>query len=193
MPMLISDVLPPGSLRGRPQPTIPVEGGLVLRPWSDDDAPAVHRVFQDPGLHLWHARTCDSVAEAAGLIERWRGDWDEESAASWAVSRGAEGELVGRIALRVIQLADGQAEIGYWTVPEARGQRVAPRALAALADWSFGEFGLHRLELLHSTANEASCRVAARTGFLLEGTKRRSILHPDGWHDMHLHARVAGD
>jgi hypothetical protein len=27
----------------------------------------------------------------------------------------------------------------------------------------------------------------------LEGTKRSAILHPDGWHDMHLHARVRGD
>jgi hypothetical protein len=26
-----------------------------------------------------------------------------------------------------------------------------------------------------------------------EGTKRGEALHADGWHDMHLHARLAGD
>jgi hypothetical protein len=26
-----------------------------------------------------------------------------------------------------------------------------------------------------------------------EGTKRAELLHTDGWHDMHLHARLATD
>lgn len=45
---------------------------------------------------------------------------------------------------------------------------------------------------MHAVRNEASCRVAIKTGFVLEGTKRSAVLHPDGWHDMHLHARVRG-
>ena len=33
-------------------------------------------------------------------------------------------------------------------------------------------------------------RVAAKAGFTAEGTLRSALLHADGWHDMHLHARV---
>ena len=51
--------------------------------------------------------------------------------------------------------------------------------------------GLHRLELRHSVGNVSSCRVATKTGFALEGTLRRQLMHADGWHDMHLHARLA--
>ena len=36
-------------------------------------------------------------------------------------------------------------------------------------------------------------RVAAKAGFTAEGTLRSALLHADGWHDMHLHARVLGD
>jgi RimJ/RimL family protein N-acetyltransferase len=36
-------------------------------------------------------------------------------------------------------------------------------------------------------------RVAAKAGFTAEGTLRSALLHADGWHDMHLHARVQGD
>jgi hypothetical protein len=36
-------------------------------------------------------------------------------------------------------------------------------------------------------------RVAGKAGFAFEGTKRSAVLHQDGWHDMHLHARVQGD
>ncbi|WP_297548795.1 GNAT family protein [Amycolatopsis sp.] len=53
--------------------------------------------------------------------------------------------------------------------------------------------GLHRLDIQHSVANSASCRVAEKAGFTYEGTLRSSALHTDGWHDMHLHARVQGD
>jgi RimJ/RimL family protein N-acetyltransferase len=39
-------------------------------------------------------------------------------------------------------------------------------------------------------ANTASCRVAGKAGFRLEGTLRSALLHTDGWHDMHLHGRT---
>ena len=78
-------------------------------------------------------------------------------------------------------------------LPPARGRRVAATALHAVTDWLFAELGLHRIELTHSTANPASCRVAELAAFQLEGVKRQEALHPDGWHDMHLHARLATD
>ena len=35
--------------------------------------------------------------------------------------------------------------------------------------------------------------MAAKAGYVLEGTRRQQALHWDGWHDMHLHARLQGD
>jgi hypothetical protein len=29
-----------------------------------------------------------------------------------------------------------------------------------------------------------------KAGFRLEGTLRKALLHTDGWHDMHLDARI---
>ncbi|MDQ1020863.1 RimJ/RimL family protein N-acetyltransferase [Streptomyces afghaniensis] len=89
--------------------------------------------------------------------------------------------LLGRVALREMRLGDGTAEVAYWTAPAARGRGVAARATTALDQWALDETGFHRLQLLHAVRNEASCRVASRAGFTLEGTKRSAILHPDGW------------
>ncbi|MFI8878236.1 GNAT family N-acetyltransferase [Streptomyces sp. NPDC055243] len=193
MPFKISDVVAAGSLADRAQPAIPVPGGLALRPWSPTDAPAVYEAFQDPVIQRWHAREADSVDETRGWIDGWRTAWAEERDAHWAIADAATDAVVGRISLRLIVLADGQAEVAYWTMPSARGRGIAPRALTALSDWAFDEVGLHRLELTHATGNEASCRVALKTGFVPEGTKRSAVLHADGWHDMHLHARVRSD
>ncbi|WP_447036385.1 GNAT family N-acetyltransferase [Streptomyces sp. DSM 118878] len=192
MPYKISDVVAPGTLARREQPVLSVPGGLVIRPWLPADAPSVYEAFQDPALQQWHARVADSESEARGWIEDWRAAWAGERDAYWAIADAETDVLVGRIALKLIVLADGQAEVAYWTVPAARGRGVAPRAVEALSRWAFEEVGLHRLELTHATANEASCRVATKSGFATEGTKRSAVLHTDGWHDMHLHARIAG-
>ncbi|MEU6091071.1 GNAT family N-acetyltransferase [Streptomyces sp. NPDC047085] len=193
MPFLTRPVLPPGTLARIPQPVLPTGDGLVLRPWRPEDAPAVHAAFQDPVLNQWHLRSSDSEEEVAGWIEEWRKTWQGEDNAQWAVADADTDELLGRVAVRQIMLADGVAEVAYWTVARARGRGVAARATHTVTRWAFEEIGFQRLELLHSTANQASCRVAVKTGFALEGTKRRALLHADGWHDMHLHARVRGD
>ncbi|MES4890754.1 GNAT family N-acetyltransferase [Streptomyces sp. NPDC096012] len=193
MPFLISPVLTPGALARTPQPVLPTGDGLLLRPWRAEDASAVHAAFQDPALNQWHLRTCDSEEEAAGWIARWQTGWEGEREAQWAVADEAGGELVGRVALRQMLLGDGVAEVAYWTVARARGRGVAVRATITLSRWALEEIGFHRLELFHATANEASCRVAVKAGFATEGTKRSALLHPDGWHDMHFHARVNGD
>ncbi|MDO0928515.1 GNAT family N-acetyltransferase [Streptomyces sp. TG1A-8] len=193
MPSLIRPVLATGSLNRAPQPTLPADGGLVLRPWRAEDAPAVHEAYQDPLLHQWHGRSSGCEQEAAGWIARWRASWETERGAQWAVADGGTDELLGRVALRQVLLGDGVAEVAYWTVARARGRGVAVRATTALTRWALEDVGFHRLELMHSTANRASCRVATKAGFAPEGTRRSALLHPDGWHDMHLHARVRGD
>ncbi|WP_217141420.1 GNAT family N-acetyltransferase [Streptomyces sp. AC627_RSS907] len=193
MPYLTRPVLPAGTLSRAPQPTIPTGDGLLLRPWRAEDAPAVHAAFQDPVLHRWHLRAADSEEEVRGWITTWQRAWERERSVEWAVADEADDRLLGRVALREIVLGDAVAEVAYWTTAAVRGRGVAARATTALARWALDGIGFQRLELSHSVTNEASCRVARKTGFALEGTKRSALLHADGWHDMHLHARVRGD
>jgi RimJ/RimL family protein N-acetyltransferase len=75
-------------------------------------------------------------------------------------------------------------------LPAARGAGVATSAVLALSAWALEEIGFCRLHLDHSTRNHASCRVATKSGYELEGTKRSAAVHDDGRHDMHLHARI---
>ncbi|WUB65876.1 GNAT family N-acetyltransferase [Streptomyces sp. NBC_00582] len=193
MPFTAGFVLPAGTLSGSPQPVLATGDGLVLRPWRAGDAPVVHAVFQDPLMHQWHIRSAESLEEVAGWIEEWQTAWSGERNAQWAVVDADTDRVLGRVALREILLSEGTAEVAYWTAPKARGGGIAARATTALARWAFDEIGFHRLELMHATGNNASCRVADKAGFTLEGTKRSAVLHQDGWHDMHLHARVQGD
>jgi len=159
----------------------------MLRPWESSDAPIFLSAYQDEEIRRWHTRRPSSENRVREWFDAYRYDWERERGGHWAV---VGGEVLGRIALGSVNLDEGIAGVGYWVLPAARGAGVASRALSALSAWALDEIGFHRLHLDHSTRNHASCRVATKCGFLPEGTKRSAGLHDDGWHDMHLHARV---
>ena len=190
MPGLVLPAVPPGSLTARPQPTLTAGGGVLLRPWSLGDALAVMDAYQDEAIQRWHVQRADSLAEAREWIAGWQGGWAAETGAHWAVADAGSGVLLGRAALKHLKFSDGTAEVAYWTVPAARGKGVCPRAVDAMASWALGEAGFHRLDLEHAVGNTASCRVAAKTGFAVEGVRRSAWLLADGRHDVHAHARL---
>jgi RimJ/RimL family protein N-acetyltransferase len=188
VPKIVAPAVSRNAMAAREQPVL-VTGELLLRPWTSTDVPGIVAAYADSHIRRWHARDMND-AEAAQWVTNANSCWTTETGASWAVT-SRTGKLVGRMSLRTVDLEEGLADIGYWVVPSARGRGVASEALVLVSDWAIDELGLHRLELEHSTRNESSCRVAQRAGYLSEGTKRSSALHEDGWHDMHLHARLA--
>jgi ribosomal-protein-alanine N-acetyltransferase len=190
MPTLVTSTIPVGSLAARPQPTVTAGSDELLRPWSLGDAEAVMGAYQDEAIQRWHVQRADSLVEAREWIAGWQGGWAAESGAHWAVVEAGGDTLLGRAALKHLKFSDGTAEVAYWAVPAARGKGVCPRAVDAMASWAFEVAGFHRLDLEHAMGNTASCRVAEKTGFAVEGVRRSAWLLADGRHDAHAHARL---
>jgi len=188
VPALVAPTLPPGTLNGRPQPELTVDG-LVLRPWSDTDVDAVVAAYTDPDIQHWHARSMTHDEAAAWVAARTH-LWTSETGAEWAVTE--HGRLVGRAGVNRLDMQEGVGHVAYWVVPGARGRGVATRATTLVGAWLF-ELGGQRLQLEHSTRNVASCGVAERCGFALEGTLRSYWVQADGRHDVHLHALLRPD
>ncbi|MFE6682408.1 GNAT family N-acetyltransferase [Streptomyces sp. NPDC057729] len=175
-------------------------GDLLLRPWSREGADleamldGLVTAAADPLIARWNPFPVADRAEAMARLELREGGWDRGDAADFAVLGAADGAVLGAVGLRWDDRADGLAMIGYWTLPAARGRNVATRATSAVTDWAFSTADARRIEIAHAIGNEASCRVAHRCGFLLEGTLRQSYRYGDGaYHDEHLHARLATD
>src|SRR4051794_5672167 len=171
MPYLVEPAVDPSRMSG-PQPEI-VSGELTLRPWIPDDVEQLVSAYKDPGIRQWNLRRLDSSEEARSLIRTWRQGWNRSTAASWAVVRTDNPDKVlGQAGFRSLYWVDGMAEVSYWVVPGQRRRGLASRSTRLLADWAIGGIGLHRLELVHSTKNPASCQVALNAGFDVEGVKR---------------------
>lgn len=190
----VPPVVPAGRMARSAQPTLPLDRGLELRPWRPTDAHALVAAGQDPAIRQWNLLVVESPEDARRRIGRMHERWQAETGAVWAVARSdGGGEVMGLIGWNDIDLAGGSAEIVYWVLPAARGTGVVVEATKRLSRWALDDLGLHRLRLCHAVANTASCRVAHKVGYALEGTMRGALLHADGWHDQHLHALVRGD
>jgi RimJ/RimL family protein N-acetyltransferase len=168
-------------------------GSLLLRPWREDDVDAYWAALQDPAGRLWNGSGAESRDDVAAMLARRR-DWSTGDHASWAVAEPGLGALLGSVSLHRIDRDQADAEIGYWTVPTARGRGIAVRAADAACRWGFTALALERIQLFHAAENTASARVAEKAGFTLEGRLRRSHRYGDGRkHDELLWARLADD
>ncbi|MGY1667244.1 GNAT family N-acetyltransferase [Geodermatophilus sp. SYSU D00696] len=173
-------------------PEIPA-GPVLLRPWRPGDAPAVRAALTDPATDTWsNPGRVRTLEDAEFWVDRRAGR--SETMAAWAVVDAATRELAGSVALHAIDREQGDAEVGYWTVPAARGRGVAARAVDAAVRWGFAALPVDRVELVHAVENPASGRVAGKAGFTYEGRLRRSYRYADGVkRDELLWARLADD
>ncbi|MQY14447.1 hypothetical protein SRB5_46140 [Streptomyces sp. RB5] len=166
------------TLRTAAPPTAP---GLALRPWRPADVPALVAIGRDPDLLRWTNTPVSDEAQAAEWVRTQNRGRESGERFAFAVLEGLA--PVGHV---VLKIAGPRAEVGYWTVPRARGKGVAGRALEAVTTWAF-DAGLTRLELLHQVDNAASCRVAERGGYAYDRTLPAAP--PAYPHDGHLHVR----
>jgi RimJ/RimL family protein N-acetyltransferase len=149
--------------------------GLVLRPWTEDDVPAIVAACNDPEIPRWIPVIPRPYTEADALAFV-RGEATASPEHSFAVTE--DGVVVGSIGMTTND--KGTGSIGYWCASEARGRGVTTRALRLLSRWGRDELHLARLELITDPDNVASQRVAEKVGFRREGVLRSHLLHPDG-------------
>jgi RimJ/RimL family protein N-acetyltransferase len=132
-----------------------------------------------------------------GFARRWVDSyveaWRDGSRAGFAIVDEADGAFLGMAALVQVHLEMAEAELGYIVAPGARGRGIAGRAIRLLAEWSFGEVGLVRLEAWIDIANEPSRRVAERLGFTFEGVRRSVHVKEELRSDMAIYSLLPGE
>ena len=95
-----------------------------------------------------------------------------------------QGALVGQISLGgIIYGALRGAHIGYWIDTAYANRGLVTSSVEMLTQFAFDELKLHRIEINIRPENDASRKVAEKSGYHLEGERPR-FLHIDGqWRD----------
>jgi RimJ/RimL family protein N-acetyltransferase len=160
--------------------------GVVLRRLGSRDTDRIVEACTDPLLTRWLTTLPMpySEADAHGWLEETRETAATGRGVTWAVAAPTDDRLLGVVTVFDID-PDANAEIGYWSHPEARGRGVMRRACALATRHAFvphedGGLGLRRLRALVADGNAASVRVVEATSFRETGRWRRAKLLRDG-------------
>lgn len=140
---------------------------LILRKWTEADAPALYRYASDPDIGIpagWPPHT--SVENSREIIRTVFA-----SPETYAVVLKSTGEPVGACGLMPCDtgndgcIKSGEAEIGYWTGKPHWGHGYMPEAVRALLRRAFGPLGLDAVWCSYFDGNSKSARVVEKCGF----------------------------
>jgi len=166
--------------------------GLTLRPWRPEDRDAVLAAFAPEVISRQAAPPIRTAADAGEWIEQRARQWADGHAYAWAVLAPG-GAPVANVAVGAFDPVHQTGWFSYWTDAAQHGRGYASAAARAVAAWAFADLGLFRLELGHRLDNPASCAVALRAGFAVEGRQRGALNYDGVRHDVETHARLATD
>ncbi len=99
-----------------------------------------------------------------------------------AVERRSDGAVVGRVALKEVQLGpESRAILAYWMDPSAWGTGLASEATHSLCRAGFGQLPLHRIDAEVFAFNVRSQRLLRGLGFRKEGEAREAVRYRGRW------------
>lgn len=168
-------------------------GEILLRPlrFRDKSAWDSCRAQNREWLVPWEATRpeIDShlpLPSFMGMVLQYRKDGMSLRSISlgiWLLENGSE-KFIGQITLGGIVFgAMRGAHIGYWIDQRYANRGFTTKAVSLLTNFGLNDLALHRIEINLRPENEASKRVAEKSGYIFEGMRPR-YLHIDGaWRD----------
>jgi ribosomal-protein-alanine N-acetyltransferase len=141
---------------------------LLLRPFTMDDAPAIHAIYSDPEVmrHVGNGPVT-SLAATEKMLRDYIAHQDRRGFSFWAVVHRESGALIGDAGL----YGSDEVELGYTLGRAWWGRGYATEAARACLDAAFGAHGLDEVIALAEAANPASGRVLGKVGMTPSGTR----------------------
>lgn len=155
---------------GPPLLTFPIVGRTVeLRPFTDEDADAMVRVYGDPEVMRWvgHGAVA-SVEGVRSMLHQYMAHQQLHGFAFWAVVDRDTGEVIGDGGLA--RTVGGEIEMGYTLARDAWGHGRGTEVAALAAHTALDVLGFPKVRALVEPENERSQRVLRGLGFTQEGS-----------------------
>ncbi|MEW1859272.1 GNAT family N-acetyltransferase [Streptomyces sp. NBC_00669] len=147
---------------------------LVLRPYDEDDIPALVEMMNDDLIAAWtNMPQPYTAADARDFVTRTApAEREQGRGLVLAVTEMLTQRLVGTVTLQHTDWRIRGTEAGYLTAHWARGEGYACESVLTVCRWLFREQGFERVELRTAADNTASQQVAQKIGCVSEGVLR---------------------
>ncbi|WP_051951770.1 GNAT family N-acetyltransferase [Actinacidiphila yeochonensis] len=158
---------------------------LVLRPYDEDDIPALVEMMNDEPVTAWTgAPQPYTAADARAFVSGTApGERTSGQGIVLAVTEHLTQRLVGTVSLNRTDWRLRSTEVGCLTASWARGEGYAGESVLTVCRWLFHEQGFARVELRTAADNAAAQQLAQKIGCVSEGVLRSAGIvrtRPDG-------------
>lgn len=125
--------------------------------------------------------TYSSFTDSAPLpkTEEFQATWlktaNRQDMITFAIESLNQGEFLGTIQLRNIDLLTGRSDFSIILKSGTQGQGYGTDALNTLLGFAFRELNLHKISLVCYESNLAAQKLYEKCGFIFEGTLREEI------------------
>lgn len=172
------------------RPVATAETSYLRRPAADDGDEFVSRV-RDSHDHL---RPFVKTADTPGAFRQWLLRGERLDVEQFLVCRREDHAIAGFANLNtIIRGSLQQAFAGWASFVPLHGQGHLTEGVRMLQAVAFTQLRLHRIEANIQPTNEASRRLAVRTGFRLEGYSPRYLKVGGEWRDHERWAVLESD
>ncbi|MEU4568397.1 GNAT family protein [Micromonospora sp. NPDC023956] len=155
---------------------------VLLRPFLDDDLPALRTALADPEVVRLTGST--GVAHDEEGLRRWyAGRNAQTDRLDLAVVDRATGACVGEVVLNQWDAHNRSCNFRTLIGPAGRDRGLGTEAVRLVVGHGFERLGLHRISLEVYHLNPRARRVYEKVGFVAEGVLRDALRDGDHWVD----------
>ena len=164
---------------------------VILRPFSEDDLPAMSEALLDPEARILtgsvhdeaqaHAPRAPDEAKAARDWLRTRNDQPDRL--DLAVVDANAAACVGEAVLNQWDPGNESCNFRIFIGPLGRDRGLGTEATRLIVGYGFGHLGLHRISLEVYAFNPRARRAYEKAGFRAEGVLRESLRYNGEWID----------
>lgn len=173
------------------------DGPIRIRPLELTDSDAMYRAVREsiPQLSRWlsWAKPDFTRQESKAYIRTRVSAWSLGTTYAFAVTHFDDGTFLGSCSISHIHHAYRFANLGYWIRSSQTSNGYATTAARLAACFAFEQLNLIRMEIVVAVGNEASLRVAEKTGARREGTLRNRIIIHDDIYDAVMYSLIPAD
>jgi ribosomal-protein-alanine N-acetyltransferase len=166
---------------------------LLLRPWDEADAEALHAAFGDPEtMRFWAFPPRRDLPETVDMIRESRAV-DPQIHAAFAITLRDTGEPVGMVNYHERRPIHRRLALGWILVRSWQHRGIMREAVPALLNHCFDRLDTNRIEARIEAENTPSVRLAEWLGFAREGLMRDWMFVGGEPRSPHLHALLLSD
>jgi len=170
---------------------------LVIRCYELSDAPQLNAALRASWDHIgeWlpfaRGDAKPSVADTAGLLRHWRGEFDLDKDYALGIFLADGRTLIGSTGLHT-RRGPHAREVGYWVHVDHIGKGYATETAAALTKVAFEVDKIHLVEIRVQVGNDGSAAIPRKLGFVHEATLRQRLSNGDrGFADVQIWSMLA--